>query len=180
MNAATEVTPFHWGDIALAETVFIEGAPHATRFAVGEWLEYDDPIRAISKLLERNSYIDEHSVVVKLTTTDGKKYDTKVYHPIGFLLIVMESGQPKAQAMKQAVAEFVWHFAGPKRMSFKERMELLKHGRVLLNNLAKTKDAFERDGLVVQLREVQLALGQPMPDVARLGKDADQLALPGV
>ena len=114
------------------------------------------------------------------TATDGKKYDTKVYHPIGFLLIVMESGQPKAQAMKQAVAEFVWHFAGPRRMSFKERMELLKHGRVLLNNLAKTKDAFERDGLVVQLREVQLALGQPMPDVARLGKDADQLALPGV
>lgn len=179
MNA-TEVTPFHWGDIALSETIYIDGAPHATRNAIGEWLEYDDPIRAISKLLERNTYIDEHSVVVKLTTTDGKKYDTKVYHPIGFLLIVMESGQPKAQAMKQAVAEFVWHFAGPRRMSFKERMELLKHGRVLLNNLAKTKDAFERDGLIVQLREVQLALGQAMPDIERLGKNPDQLALPGV
>lgn len=176
----TETTPFNWGEIALSETIFIDGAPHATRFAVGQWLEYEDPAEGIRKILNRNSYIEEHSVAVKLTATDGKNYDTKVYHPIGFLLIVMESGQPKAQAMKQAVAEFVWHFAGPRRMSFKERMELLKHGRVLLNNLAKTKDAFERDGLIVQLREVQLALGQPMPDVARLGKDIDQLALPGV
>lgn len=111
----TEVTPFHWGDIALSETVFIEGAPHATRFAVGEWLEYADPQNAIDVILGRNPHIKTHSVPVKLTGTDGKKYDTKVYHPIGFLLIVMESGQPKAQQMKQAVAEFVWHFAGPKR-----------------------------------------------------------------
>lgn len=180
MSAATEVTPFHWGDIALAETVFIDGAPHATRFAVGEWLEYDDPNRAVSKILERNPYIDEHSTVVRLTTVDGKKRDVSVYHPIGFLLIVMESGQPKAQAMKQAVAEFVWHFAGPKRMSFKERTELLKLSRALLNDLGKTKDAFILDGLITHLREVHLALGQPMPDLVRLGKTREQLALPGV
>jgi len=182
MNATTqtEVTPFHWGDVALSETVFIEGAPHATRFAVGEWLEYEDPAEGIRKILNRNSYIEEHSVPVKLTATDGKKYDTKVYHPIGFLLIVMESGQPKAQAMKQAVAEFVWHFAGPKRMSFKERTELLKLSRALLNDLGKTKDAFILDGLITHLREVHLALGQPMPDMVRLGKTRDQLALPGV
>lgn len=92
----------------------------------------------------------------------------------------MESGQPKAQAMKQAVAEFVWHFAGPKRMSFKERTELLKLSRTLFNDLGKTKDAFVRDGLVTHLREVHLALGQPLPDIARLGKDAAQLVLPGV
>lgn len=177
---STAINAFNWGDIALSQVVFIDGAPHATRAAIGEWLEYDDPSRAISKIMERNSYIDEHSVVVKLTTTDGKNYDTFVYHPIGFLLIVMESGQPKAQAMKQAVAEFVWHFAGPRKMLFKERTELLKLSRTLYNDLAKTKDAFVRDGLFTHLREVSLALGQPMPDIAKLGKDADQLALPGV
>ncbi|SEO63998.1 hypothetical protein [Nitrosovibrio sp. Nv6] len=175
-----EVTPFHWGEIALSETVFIDGAPHASRFAIGEWLEYEDPAEGIRKILNRNSYIEEHSVPVKLTATDGKKYDTKVYHPIGFLLIVMESGQPKAQAMKQAVAEFVWHFAGPRRMSFKERTELLKLSRVLLNDLAKTRDAFVQNGLVTHLREVHLALGQPLPDTAMLGKDAAQLPLKGV
>lgn len=176
----TEASAFNWGGIALLETVFIDGAPHATRFAIGEWLEYDDPAEGIRKILNRNPYIEEHSVQVKLTATDGKNYDTKVYHPIGFLLIVMESGQPKAQAMKQAVAEFVWHFAGPRKMSFKERTELLKLSRTILNDLGKTKDAFVRDALVAHLREVYLALGQPMPDIARLGKNVDQLALPGV
>jgi hypothetical protein len=179
-SSNTEINPFHWGDIALSEAVFIDGAPHATRFAIGEWLEYADPQKAIDNILARNSYIEAHSVPLSLRGTDGKNYDTKVYHPIGFLLIVMESGQPKAQAMKQAVAEFVWHFAGPRRMSFKERIELLKLSRTMVNDLGKTKDAFVRDALISHLREVHLALGQPLPDVARLGKDADQLALPGV
>jgi len=176
----TETTPFHWGEIALSETVFIDGAPHASRFAIGEWLEYEDPAEGIRKILNRNTYIEEHSVAVKLTATDGKNYDTKVYHPIGFLLIVMESGQQKAQVMKQAVAEFVWHFAGPRRMSFKERMELLKISCAITGKLGETKDAFVRDVLIAHLREVHLSLGAPLPDVARLGKDADQLALPGV
>lgn len=176
----TAITPFHWGEIALSETVFIDGAPHATKTAIGEWLEYAEPRVAVNKILERNSYIEAHSVDVKLTSTDGKKYDTKVYHPIGFLLIVMESGQPKAKAMKQAVAEFVWHFAGPRRMSFKERTELLKLSRVLLNDVAKTRDAFVQNGLVTHLREVHLALGQPLPDIATLGMDAAQLPLKGV
>lgn len=177
----TEVTPFHWGEIALNETVFIDGAPHATRFAIGEWLEYADPQKAIDNILTRNPYIESHSIPLSLRGMDGARdYETTVYHPIGFLLIVMESGQPKAQAMKQAVAEFVWHFAGPRKMSFKERMELLKMSCAITNALGGTKDAFVRDVLIAHLREVHLALGQSLPDIARLGKDADQLALPGV
>lgn len=176
----TEINTFNWGEIALSQVVFIEGAPHATKTAIGEWLEYADPRDAVNKILERNSYIDAHSVAVKLTATDGKNYDTTIYHPIGFLLIVMESGQPKAQAMKQAVAEFVWHFAGPRKMSFKERMELLKFSCAIISELSKTKDAFARTALIAHLRDVYLALGQPMPDVEMIGKDADQLALPGV
>lgn len=175
-----EINTFNWGGIALSQVVFIDGAPHPTRAAIGEWLEYEFPAQAMAKILERNPYIDVHSVVVSLTTTDGKNYDTNVYHPIGFLLIVMESGQPKAQAMKQSVAEFVWHFAGPRKMSFKERMELLKFSCAIISELSKTKDAFARTALIAHLREVYLALGQPMPDVVMIGKDADQLALPGV
>lgn len=47
-------------------------------------------------------------------------------------------------------------------MSFKQRTELLKQGRILLNDLArillndlaKCKDAFSRAGLLAQLRDV--------------------------
>lgn len=180
-SKSTETTPFNWGEIALNETVFIDGAPHATRFAIGEWLEYADPQNAMDVILKRNPYIECHSIPVKLTGMDGARdYETTVYHPIGFLLIVMESGQPKAQAMKQAVAEFVWHFAGPRKMSFKERMELLKISCAITGKLGETSDAFVRDVLIAHLREVHLSLGAPLPDLARLGKDIDQLALPGV
>lgn len=176
----TEVSTFNWGDIALNQVVFIDGAPHATRAAIGEWLEYEDPAEGVRKILNRNPYIEAHSVPVKLTGTDGKNYDTLTYHPIGFLLIVMESGQPKAQAMKQAVAEFVWHFAGPRKMSFKERTELLKLSRTLFADLGKTKDSFVVQGILTHLREVHLALGQPLPDIKWLGQDIKQLALPGI
>lgn len=177
MNTENQLSAFHWQAIALSQTLFIDGVPHVTRQAVGEWLEYADPQKAIDNIIDRNAYIEAYSVPLNLRATDGKKYDTLVYHPIGFLLIVMESGQPKAQAMKQAVAEFVWHFAGPKQMRPKERIEYLKLSRTLLADLGKTRDAFVRDGLIAHLREVYLALGQAMPNLARLGKDANQLDL---
>ena len=176
----TEISNFIWGDIALSQVAYVDGIPHATRAAIGEWLEYADPQKGIDNLLDRNSYIEAHSVPLKLTATDGKNYDTFVYHPIGFLLIVMESGQPKAIEMKQAVAKFVWHFAGPSKLMPKERMELLKLRRTLLNDLGKTKDAFVRQALLADLAEVSLRLGLHVPDVTLLGKDANQIALPGV
>ena len=178
--STTDISNFIWGDIALSQVAYVDGIPHATRAAIGEWLEYADPQKAIDNILARNSYIEAHSVPLNLRGTDGKNYDTFAYHPIGFLLIVMESGQPKAQAMKQAVAEFVWHFAGPRKVNFKERESLLKLRRNLINDLARTKDAFCQQALLADLREVSLACGLPVPDVAFLGKNADQLALPGV
>ena len=180
-----DVTAFNWGEISLSQVVYIDGAPHPTRAAIGEWLEYADPQKAIDNILDRNSYIEAHSVPLNLRGTDGKNYDTKVYHPIGFLLIVMESGQPKAQAMKQAVAEFVWHFAGPQRLSLMERVGLLKLSCAVMAQLSKTTDAFVREGLIAHLREIHLALGQPLPDIAKLGTHTDgtsanQLNLSGV
>lgn len=177
MAAQNQITPFAWGDISLSQTVTIDGVPHATREAVGEWLEYADPIRAVSKILERNSYIENYSTVVKLTTVDGKLRDVSVYHPVGFMLLVMESGQPRAIAMKQAVAEFVWYFVGRKPLSHKERIELMKLRRTLVNDLNKTKDAFCQQALMADLQEISLAIGQPLPALHLLGTDAKQLAL---
>lgn len=174
------ISNFVFGDIQLSQVVFIEGIPHATRAAIGEWLEYADPQNAVDVILGRNPHIEEHSVPVNLTGTDGKNYDTSVYHPIGFLLIVMESGQPKAKEMKRAVAEFVWRYAGGSKCSAKERIELLKMRRALVGDMARTKDAFARRALMDDLVEVSLRLGQPVPNQDLLGKDASQLALPSL
>lgn len=173
--AATELAPFAWGNIELSQATYVNGVPCVTRQAIGEWLEYGDPQKAIDNILSRNPHIERHSVPLKLRATDGKEYDTIVYHPIGFMMIVMESGQPKAKAMKEAVAEFVWRFAGPQDLTRKERLELLKHRRVLLNDLAKTGDTALREALITDLRDVSLTLGTPVP--AALGALQMQLGV---
>ena len=172
---------FTYGDIALSQAVLIDEVPYVTRQAIGEFLDYEDPIRAISKLLERNPHIDEHSVVVKLTTTDGKNYETNVYHPIGFLLIVMESGQPKAKDKKVEVAEFVWHFSNPgtERLSPKERRLIQSRISTLTMQMSKTKDALVLTQLHKELRNLCDKTGEDYPNMSLLGQDFKQAVLPG-
>lgn len=173
----SNINTFQFNEISLSQVVHLDGIPHPTRAAIGEWLEYADPQNAVDVILGRNPHIEAWSVPVKLTGTDGKNYDTFVYHPIGFMLIVMESGQPRAKEFKQAVAEFVWHYAKPRDMSFKEQTELLKLRRVILSDLGKNRDAFVQQALVSDLQRISLTLGLPVPDIKFLGTDAKQLVL---
>lgn len=176
----SSISNFVFGDISLAQVVYRDGIPHPTRAAIGEWLEYADPQKAVDNILARYPHIEAWSVPLNLRGTDGKNYDTLVYHPIGFLLIVMESGQPRAHAMKQAVAEFVWHYARPRDISLKEKIELQKLSRTLFKDLAATSDKFIIDGILNHLRDVHLTLGHPLPDFALLGQKLDQPSLPGI
>lgn len=169
--------PFHWGEIALSQVVDINGIPHATKTAIGEWLEYADPRDAVNKIIERNPYLCRYSTAVKLTAVDGKNRDTEVYHPIGFLLIVMESGQPKAQAMKVAVAEFVWHYVEPPKLSIKERNSYIKEIEQLTERLASTTDAMLYQQRVEALRHYCRIASWPMPNLKLLGTDPKQLSL---
>lgn len=104
--------PFIFDQVRLKEACWINGVPYFTRRAIGEFLGYATPKQSIRKIIERNPYIDDDrwSVVVKLTTTDGKEYWTRVYNPIGLQLIMFESRQPKARFYKVAVAHFVYAF----------------------------------------------------------------------
>lgn len=181
MSANILPSSFSWGDIALSQVVFVDGVPHATRYAIGEWLEYEDPQEGIRKLLNRNPHIEAHGIPVNLTgIVREREYETTVYHPIGFLLIVMESGQPKAHAMKAAVAEFVWRYAGGQKLSHKERIEKQKLCHQLALNIGASKDAFARKYLLAMLQDLSLEIGQPLPDIALIGKDPKQLALEGL
>ena len=74
-----------------------------TREQIGAALGYADPIRAISKLHARKKdRLDKYSVVVKLTTTDGKTYDTRVYNRKGVMEICRHSDQPRADDFRGA------------------------------------------------------------------------------
>lgn len=169
MNKTNMPTPFEWGEVQLSETVLIDDVPYPTRRAIGECLKYEFPQQAIAKILERNPHIEEHSVVVNLTSTDGKKYETNVYHPIGLLLIVMESGQPAAHRLKRAIAEFVWHFAGPQTRETTEATAREKLRDVRLRNAGHVISMIARADRIKEprirhraLRFVDVALGGSM------------------
>ena len=111
-GADKSLVPFAFQAVRLRESCWIDGKPYFTRFAVGEWLGYAAPQKAIDKIIERNPHLRDPrwSVAVKLTGTDGKQYEHQVFDPIGFQLIVFESRQPKALEYKVAVANLAWAY----------------------------------------------------------------------
>lgn len=176
----SNIQPFHWGEIELSEVIMIDGVPHVTKTAIGEWLEYGDSRTSVNRIVTRNPYLQNYSVEVKLTSTDGKKYERHVFHPIGFLLIVMESGQPKAQEMKAAVAEFVWNYAQAPEMPVKERNSYIREIERVAEKLAAAKDAMLYEQHRRTLVHYCRLAGWPVPDLSLLGKNADQMQLAGV
>lgn len=180
-NNPDSLDAFQWGDIALSQTLMIDNVPHATGISIADWLGYLEPKKAISKLISRNEYIKNYSVVVSLTTTDGKNYQTRVYHPIGFLLIVMESAQPKAKAMKEAVAKFVFHYSEATRkradMTTSQILAISKTIVSIASQLATTKNAMVYKVLEARLLHLSDLIGDMQPDLSLLTKKPDQLAL---
>lgn len=69
---------------------------------LGEALEYSNPIIAINKLVSRNTRLqnERFSVVTTLVSTDGKKYQTRIFTEYGIYEVTMLSKQPKASAFR--------------------------------------------------------------------------------
>ena len=80
-----------------------------TAFQLGSCLGYSDPNRNINKLISRNEYLKnmEFSVVVKLTTTDGKQYNTRLFTEDGIYEITMLSKTDKARQFRAFVREVI-------------------------------------------------------------------------
>lgn len=108
----TSLIPFAFGAVRLREACWIDDTPYFTRRAIGEWLEYPQPQQAIRNIIKRNPHLSDPrwSVVVKLTSTDGKQYEHQLFDPIGLQLVVFESRQPRALQYKIAVANLAWHY----------------------------------------------------------------------
>ena len=110
LQAPFEFCPFQYGEVKIREAAYILGTPYFTRRAIGEWLGYNDPQKAIDNIIERNPHIQnpKWAVPLKLRGTDGKIYATTIYHPIALQLIVFESRQPRAIEYKIATAKLVF------------------------------------------------------------------------
>lgn len=170
------IVPFHFEELALMETCWITGKPYFTRRAIGEWLEYQGrPQKAIDKIVERNPHIKQFSVAVKLTATDGKKYSTDVYDPIGLQLIVFESNQPKAIQFKVDVAHLVYAYMNgtlkPSKWALKDDLMSAAHQIKSLPRGTKrgdlVRDLAERDSISTQTayRRIGLATGENFKNI---------------
>lgn len=70
---------------------------YMTRMQIGKALQYKNPDDGIYRIHKRNKdRLDDFSVVVKLSSTDGKQYDTRLYIEKGIYDICRFSRQPIA------------------------------------------------------------------------------------
>lgn len=76
---------------------------------LGNVLEYSHPRQSINKIVARSPYLagEAFSVEVKLTSTDGKVYDTRIFTEDGIYEITMLSKQPKAQEFRQFIRQLL-------------------------------------------------------------------------
>jgi len=63
----------------------------------------------VDKIVQRNQYLDsiEFSVADKLSSTDGKKYDTRIFNEDGIYEITMLSTKPKAKEFRSFVRKLI-------------------------------------------------------------------------
>jgi hypothetical protein len=90
---------------------------YGTREQIGTLLEYEEPMRAIAHIHERNKErLDRFSTVAKLSKVEGTRIvtrDVTVYSFKGMLEICRHSNQPKADA----VMDFLYDIADEVRKS---------------------------------------------------------------
>lgn len=119
---------FSYEGIRLKESCWIDGKPYFTMRAIGEWLEYKNPEKAIFKIIHRNPHIKQFATPVNLTVVDEytkghsvpklgtessqrtREIEHEVFDPIGLQLIINKSNQPKAIAFQVAVAHLVYDY----------------------------------------------------------------------
>jgi prophage antirepressor-like protein len=95
---------------ALSPSHFVEQNDEfwMTAKTIGEFLGYATPRESILKIYQRHQdVLKEFSVEVKLTSTDGKVYDTRIFNEEGIYLFSMYANTKKARAFQISVAKFL-------------------------------------------------------------------------
>lgn len=129
------LVPFSFGETRLCEAAWIDGKPYFTRRAIGEWLGYNNPRIAISKIVNRNPHLRDPrwATVTNLVTVENGRIvrrEQEVYDLIGLQLIINKSNQTKAIKFQVAAAQLVVAYLNGE-ISYNPTKKLQKcgHGR---------------------------------------------------
>ena len=97
MNSLKLITTERFGNISCDFYRNMNDDILLTREQIGTALEYTNPDDALSKIHKRHKdRLDQFSVVAKLSSTDGKEYDTYLYTQKGVMEICRWSTKKKA------------------------------------------------------------------------------------
>jgi prophage antirepressor-like protein len=133
-----------------------------------------------------DDHVDEDDVTKReVIDSLGRTQEANFITEAGLYSLIFGSEKPEAKVFKR----WVTHDLLPQlrkvgyygTLELKERISLGNQMLGIVDRLAKSGgDLFIRRALMDRLREICLLLGQSTPDVALLGKNANQPALPGV
>ena len=116
---------------------------YMTRRQIGEALEYKDD-RSYYRIISRNKDVISNSVVVKLTSTDGKAYNTELYTFHQLFQILRFSKQPKANLfMDWAATTLEELVTGRAELKFKTQMNKDEY-KAKITELEDKAEAYER------------------------------------
>lgn len=143
-------------------------------------LDHSNPRKAIDDLCDPDD-VTKRDVIDSLGRTQEANFITEA----GVYSLIFGSRKAEAKAFKRWVTRELLPqirragYYGT--LELKERIALGNQMLGIVDRLVKSGgDSFVRRALMDRLREVCLLLGQSTPDVALLGKDATQMALPTV
>lgn len=123
---------------------------------------------------------EKWQVVCYLQTSHGVKETIFISEPAVYQT-TFSSSKPEAQAFVEWLCEEV--LPAIRKQGFfgvingTERVALSRQITSNTRRLVETKDAYERQTLILDLRDAYNRLGRPMPDLSLLGKDYRQLPL---
>lgn len=131
--------------------------------SIGRALGYAAPKESVLKIYQRNQdELDNYSVKVKMTSTDGKSYNQRVFTEEGIYIISMLANTDKAKAFRAELAKFLKQ----KRLeALQEAKETAFKAAVRINNRYRNLRLTNSE---IKRLHILLNAGVPKRDIAKL------------
>lgn len=131
--------------------------------SIGRALGYSEPRIAINKIYNRNQdELDNYSVVTKMTSTDGKAYNQRVFTEEGIYIISMLANTDKAKAFRRELAAFL------KQKRLEALQDAKAQGYITADKINARYRNLRLTNSEIKRLHILLNAGVPKKDIAKL------------
>ncbi len=131
--------------------------------SIGISLGYSEPKKAVLKIYERNQKeLNHFSCIVKMTASDGKAYNTRVFNEEGIYLITMHANTPKASQFRIELAKFL------KQKRLEALRDAKAQGYITADKINARYRNLRLTNSEIKRLHILLNAGVPKKDIAKL------------